>query len=292
MSQLPSKIFFRNIGIIAGVVIVCIVGYRLSIQYRALQEQKKATKTGEVLVVGSATLQDSDGDGVPDYEERLFGTDPYKKNTFGIDDATYIAQIRYRLNKDTIDQTDPSQTNPTNTDTLAQNLSQTVAALYANNLPPDQNTIDGLKKKLGDDITSTISPSLPILTTVPNTPENILRFKTQLSKTIGTYPLSSVDFQFMQNPDGIIDHQIDFSKPIKKYTDAVAALKQIPVPIQYVTQEQQLVASYQLLNDSFTAFDQIDTDPATTLAALLRFGDILQTTKESFQNILHIVYNR
>ncbi len=93
---------------------------------------------------------DSDGDGVPDWEEALWGTDPHKKATFnGVPDAEYIANKKKELNIEQNNMQD--EQNMTETQKFAQEFFTSFAALKASG-QVDASTINNFSNALGQKV--------------------------------------------------------------------------------------------------------------------------------------------
>jgi hypothetical protein len=104
--------------------------------------------------VGDLTVRDSDEDGVPDWQEGIFGTDPTKKDTNddGVSDYIEIQRQGGKLPTDgelnfNIDESG----NLTKTDELSRDLFSTVATLTQTGVI-DQETIDKLTISLSEKI--------------------------------------------------------------------------------------------------------------------------------------------
>src|ERR1035437_9845115 len=101
LKYLPSKKFMLIIG--AGLVLVVVI-FVIFFMSSSGQNFTTGNKNNTALKVENQTItdliqKDSDGDGVPDWEEVLWGTDPNKKITFNdTPDATYIANKKKALN--------------------------------------------------------------------------------------------------------------------------------------------------------------------------------------------------
>ena len=90
-TYLPSKKF----TVIAGTTLVlfgAILGIRSLIKYEQKKEALTAGTPSKKITIGQVVEQDSDEDGIKDWEETLWGTDPFKAVTFEIPDARYIEQ--------------------------------------------------------------------------------------------------------------------------------------------------------------------------------------------------------
>ena len=93
---------------------------------------------------------DSDGDGVPDWEEALWGTDPHKKATFnGIPDANYIAEKKKTMN---VEQSNmQNEQNLNETEKFAREFFSSFAALKASG-QVDAATIKNFSNALGQKV--------------------------------------------------------------------------------------------------------------------------------------------
>lgn len=98
---LPSKKFSIIISVIIVLAVLIFVIFFMSSSGESFSIT--GNKNNTVLKVGNPTLpdliqRDTDGDGIPDWEEALWGTDPQKKITFNdTPDATYIENKKKEL---------------------------------------------------------------------------------------------------------------------------------------------------------------------------------------------------
>ncbi len=93
---------------------------------------------------------DSDGDGVPDWEEALWGTDPHKKATFdGVPDATYIAEKKKAMG---LEQNNlQNEQNLNETEKFAREFFSSFAALKVSG-QADATTIKNFSNALGQKV--------------------------------------------------------------------------------------------------------------------------------------------
>jgi len=152
LKYLPSKKFTLILSIsIVLVIIIFVIFFMPSSgkNFTVIGNKKQNT----ALKIGNQTLsdlikKDSDGDGVPDWEENLWGTDKNKKRTFNnIPDAVYIANKKKELN---IKQ-DVNTKKLTETERFAREFFTGYNALKASG-QVDKNTIDNFSKTLGEKI--------------------------------------------------------------------------------------------------------------------------------------------
>ena len=155
---LPSKKF----AIITSVIIVLAVLIFIIFFMPSSGENFSITgnKNNTALKVENPTLpdliqRDTDGDGVPDWEEALWGTDPHKKITFNdTPDATYIENKKKELKIE--GNVIADATKLTETEKFAREFFTSYSAMKSSG-QIDQNTINDFSSALGQNI---IDPTL------------------------------------------------------------------------------------------------------------------------------------
>jgi hypothetical protein len=106
-------------------------------------------------IIGDLVNKDTDGDGIPDWEESLRGTDPTKKETtLGIPDSVAIEKLKAQQILGTNGQISPGNQNMENltqTDKFSRDFLATVTTLSQNG-EIDQATADKISSSLADNI--------------------------------------------------------------------------------------------------------------------------------------------
>ncbi|MCX6751250.1 MAG: thrombospondin type 3 repeat-containing protein [Candidatus Nomurabacteria bacterium] len=152
---LPSKKFV----IITSVIIVLVVLIFVIFFMPSSGENFGITGNKQALpvVIGNPTLpdliqRDTDGDGVPDWEEALWGTDPHKKITFNdTPDATYIANKKKELKIE--GNVTADTTKLTETEKFAREFFTSYSAMKSSG-QIDKNAINDFSSALGQNITN------------------------------------------------------------------------------------------------------------------------------------------
>lgn len=150
-NYLPSKKFIYSIIIlvILGVLFFVISGLISKKNYFTASKNSKL-QTGS-LTINDLLKKDSDGDGVMDWEEALWGTDVNNKISFnGISDAEYIKQRRGELKIASGSISEESGT-LSETDKFAQEFFASLSAMKQSGRI-DQDTINNVSTALGQKI--------------------------------------------------------------------------------------------------------------------------------------------
>ncbi|MEN9582139.1 MAG: hypothetical protein RL641_93 [Candidatus Parcubacteria bacterium] len=143
---LPSRKFtFRALGILVGLLIIYLV-FLYAKTYSAIKnaEIKTVTSTAENIIE-----KDTDGDGLRDWEEALWGTNPAMPATFGEPDKNYVEKKRKQMAENS--GTQNGQEDLDATETLAKEFLSTLIALkQSGNL--NQFNITNLAQKFSTNI--------------------------------------------------------------------------------------------------------------------------------------------
>ena len=151
-NYLPSKKFIYSIItiIILGVLFL-IISSLISRKNHFDALKNSQLQTGN-LTINDLLQKDSDEDGVPDWEEALWGTDVNNKTTFNeIADADYIKKKRDELKLASGNSSDQSGGTLSETDKFAQEFFASLAAMKQNG-QIDPNTINNVSTALGQKI--------------------------------------------------------------------------------------------------------------------------------------------
>ncbi len=142
---LPSKQFMSRIIILLLVIFFVWGIFQIT---KLFTRDNKKEKTEKVLVVKDLIQKDSNDNGVADWEEGLWGLDPYKN---GPENKQFILAKRSFLQKDNtiIHETDDTQL--TENDVLSRELFATIMSLaQSNSLNPD--SIQSVSEAIGENI--------------------------------------------------------------------------------------------------------------------------------------------
>ena len=155
---LPSKKF--RYSILALIVLGLMVFAISSIFFGKnsyIAQKKEAKLQNQKITIDNLLQKDTDGDGVMDWEEALWGTDPNKERTFNdTSDLNYIKQKRGDLNLSENSNLTLNNDTITETDKFAQQFFASLLAMKQSG-QIDENTINNISTTLGQNI---VDPNL------------------------------------------------------------------------------------------------------------------------------------
>lgn len=228
--KLPSKKFMLIAGVIILALVVFFVSKALFGGVEGYVKKNKETEAKSVPL-GSVIYKDSDGDGLWDWEEALWGTDPDNPDTNGdgIGDKEEVDARRPSTGEDQGDETETSL--------LAREFFSAIISLNQNGLLTEANLAE-----IANSLSQTIKKdgayeaySFDSLTVVPTNIENTQAYKNSVQQILLTYsdPLLGEELsiipQYLQDPE---DHQSSLEDIVSSYRELAAKLVLVPVPQQ------------------------------------------------------------
>jgi hypothetical protein len=235
-SSLPSKKFLIRGGIALGIVAIILV-VQTNWFYNIFHKTKK-TATTQTITLGAITTKDCNGNGIPDWEEVLWGLDPCVLYTNGKSNAEIIKEKQEALG----DSSDATDTPTNQTDAIAQQLFSITTALSQN-----QDVDDATLQKIANQLGSTVNVgsvtdkySLDNIHTVPTTAKSLAAYDKNLISIMGKVDLTGDDISIIVQAAQSGDYsQLPQLTPIgDSYNTLAKLLTTIPVPVG--------VASYHL----------------------------------------------
>lgn len=147
---LPSKRFTYLILSFIGFSILFFIVSTLLFGKTSFLSKRESRLAAQKVSINQLLQKDSDGDGVMDWEEGLWGTNPNNTKTFNdVPDAEYIKSKRQALG--TPDGSGLDNSSLTETDKFAQQFFASLAALKQSG-QFDKNTIQNMSSALGESI--------------------------------------------------------------------------------------------------------------------------------------------
>jgi len=148
---LPSKKFIYTAIVVLVVGLILLVTFNMFFSKKSFFSSKNNTGKLETDMLYPLNLvqKDSDGDGVPDWQESLWGTNPKNPATFdGVSDLKYIENKKKELK---INPDNPDDSNLTETEKFAREFFSTYVAMKTSG-QADKDAINNFSNALGQKI--------------------------------------------------------------------------------------------------------------------------------------------
>jgi len=303
LKYLPSKKF---IIIASGCVVLALIIFMIFFM-SSYGENFSITgneKSNALLKVKNQTISeliqnDTDNDGIADWEETLWGTDKNKKITFNdTPDATYIENKKKELKMEQSVSID--ETKLTETEKFAREFFTSYSAMKSSG-QIDNETINSFSSALGQKITN---PTLIDRYTeadikISNIDDSVLKqkyymemkdlFNVYQSKGLGD-ELDIISIGLSSNPENLVKEQYEKLIIIAEaYQDFAIEIMEMSVPESLVNYHLKIANSSNNTGISVLNMDKIKNDPIVGLSGLSqyqKYSDDLVKAVEDLENFL------
>lgn len=286
---LPSKQFRKVFGaIILGILLI--IGIGILVNRKTTFEQKKSSNTSaQVLVVGDLIEKDSDGDGLKDWEESLWGTDPNKKDTDG-NGKTDFEEIRAKqdeLSKQ--NQNDDGQ--KTYTESVSKEIVALVATLQSQNQLGKENQ-DAISNQFVDFLKNRPQQktyTLQDIQTTDSNARNVQNYKTLLFNILDKTEYTVEEIAYLKN----FELQFEENDPtnyikIKNKTEKIIQnMLEIKVPTSYALKQVSLLNSFEKLKEVSENLSLYEKDPLISLISSTEAAPALDLIVKSYSDIIN-----
>lgn len=254
------------------------------------------------LISGDATLaetvnRDTDLDGVVDWEERLWGTDPTKSdsNADGVPDSTEIAKLKEARGA-TAGATEASDAPLSQTDRFSRELFSTVVTLnQAGEI--DQATAEKITTSLTEKIKSVEQKRVFIISEVKTSPDNsgsaFNKYITQIGDIYKKHPAgeSVIDILAEFVGDGVNinpDALLKLSSVVEQTELVIGELAGMTVPSEIASLHLDLLNSLQKLKENISDMELYDADPIVAMGAVSQY----EPNTEALDQVLERLGNK
>ena len=260
---LPSKKFMVALYVSAAIILLALIFNYLKPSVTKYLNKNLTADTNSVPIIANLDL-DSDNDGLPDWKENLYGTDPHKADTDGdgTNDADEIAQNRDPLKANTApagqepnDKIDPAiieenkkaledYANLNEIDKFSRDLISNIIAAQPTSGSMSTDTMNFIISKSDSEIPqknytgTTKSTDLNLLiTNNTNLNKNMTAYvKNYYTETQKLVPLLGLDMNIinsyiLSDSDNATSSRADMMKITDKYQAIVNNLIKMPVPV-------------------------------------------------------------
>lgn len=241
------------------------------------EQQEGLTYKNEIL--GDLVNRDTDQDGVLDWEEGLWGTNPTKGDTNddGVSDNVEIAKIKEQQGRTT--ETTEDIAKLTQTDKFSRELFATVAVLNQNG-QMDQAMIDKLSSSLAEHIQNSPPKKVYTLSNLKviksNTTQAIKTYNTALENLQKKYPAKRSVMDVLQEFSGSGDEPdisvlSELDPIIEQISNIINAVIKISVPQSLSALHLDFLNAMQKLLENINDIQLYETDTILALGAISQY---------------------
>lgn len=255
-------------------------------------------------VVGDLVNKDTDGDGIPDWEESLWGTDPTKKETTpGIPDSVAISKLKASqgTSAGTTATADQKPENLTKTDQFSRELFATVASLNQNGAM-DQTTVDKISSSLADHIKNSTPRKIYMLSDIKVTQDNSVASVKKYENAVNSldnnlkkkYPtkgaVADILKRFIVDQNNIDITVLPELDPfIKQAEEGVNGMLKINVPSDLAQVHLDIINATERLMENESDFQSFDTDPIVAMTGISKYQENMNLYASAFEKYINIM---
>lgn len=286
---LPSPNFRKMIGILLLVVLVILGISKIPKIIKKGEDSKQ--KPIATLGVGELVETDTDGDGLKDWEEPLWGMDPENRDTNGdgVSDGEEISKIKDSLGS-SAGLSATGDIDLTQTETFSQQLFSLIAALQENGELTDQSE-ESIIAEIGAFIQD--SPQGTVyymkdIKTVPDTSANAIAYIKAVDSAFIKYPIEPLDFilfdTVVTTPNTKLVNS-ELKEVSDKYKSLANTLLATPVVVGESAVHLALLNSIVSASEMFGNISRYAIDPIPALASAYQSNTIVDAMLANLETL-------
>ena len=270
-----------------------------------------AQASTETAILQAIATKDSDSDGLPDWEEALYGTDPHKADTrgLGMTDGEAVAKglIVPKAAELQVSTSTPGTTPDQLIDGVAPPADGTLTDAFSKNFftlyleakqqkggdLTEQETSEVAAKALSG-LKDAIKPA-PAFKTLTDLrisgsgPDAMRAFAVAAEKILLTVKNDSSKSEVLYLKDLVDNNDSSAANHIlsiaRSYNDAAVGFAQLSVPKELADADLQLINALMRTSEIATDFAKVSTDPLTTMLALQQYPDAVLNLGGAFISV-------
>lgn len=287
-------------------VVIVVGAYVLA---RGIESPQSAMASEESALLQAIATRDSDTDGLPDWEESLYGTDPQVADTFklGITDGEAVTKGLI-VPRAIADVRTTSSTAIADANGLPTPAEGTLTALFAQNFftlfVAAKQAADGedlTESQMNDVANQSLSmlastvkgtpdfKSASDLTVSESSPEAFLTFAADAEMVLlkNTNDATTTDLNYFKSAimNGDTSAYAHIASIAKGYRGSAAGLAVLPVPKELLSADLLLINSLMRMSELDTDFTKADSDPLVAILALEQYQTVMTAVGKAFSDI-------
>ncbi|MFZ4500104.1 MAG: hypothetical protein ACOYMZ_01240 [Minisyncoccia bacterium] len=254
--SLPSKQFLIRGGIATGIVVIILV-----VQTNWFQGlfNRKGTLSVTDITIGDLVAQDSNQNGIPDWEEKLWGLDPTELYTGDMSNREIIDNKKRALGLTVQEDAELNET-----DRLARELFSITAAI-GNSGQSSTEALSTTAAQLGASVDrkDIIDPyTLRSIKTIPTSRQSLVTYKNTAEKILDTYSVEQADFRVVVEglETGDFTRLPELEATAVSYKQLAKEMAGISAPIGVAQHHLDIVNSFAGIANSFIYLKEMDSN--------------------------------
>jgi len=269
-------------------------------------KNQSAGLTSSNAVLGDLVNRDIDGDGVLDWEESLWGTDPTKKETTdGIPDITAIAKLKLQnaqseQRESLLNGESQEPENLTETDKFSREFFSTIAALNQSGAM-DQATADKLSTSLAERIQNVAPRKVYLFSDIKLIKDNSKKAVITYNNSLGTLfkgykgDVKVLDIlkKFVVDENNVDISVLEELNPIIQETSKViSGMIKTSVPQEFAQSHLDVVNGFQIFMENISDIKLYEADVIVALGAISQFEKNINTLESYIFNLQNSIWQK
>ena len=264
--QKPSKAFLKRGGIATGIIALLLVVQTPWFQGIFSKKDKKNSLVAQDATIGDVVSKDSNNNGIPDWQERLWGLDPTVATTNGVSNKTIIEEKRKSLQGQVL-----GEENLNETDIVAQQLYGVTSALGQSGL--NSSSLASIGADLGESIElkqPVNKYSVSDIKTTKTTFSSLKNYFNTVSSIVSKYDddteeisliISALETEDFSNLSKLTQKSIDYKSLSKQ-------LKDIKVPVGVSDYHLNIINGLYGIAESFDYIAELEDNGINALSGI------------------------
>ncbi|MCC6323616.1 hypothetical protein IT400_02365 [Candidatus Nomurabacteria bacterium] len=263
---LPSPQFVKKASILLGIIILTVVIIKIIPKIRSKINKNNVQKE---MLVKDIVIQDQNSNGIQDWEEALWGLDPFGD---GASNKEYIVAKKKTLNKDNVPESELTED-----DKMAREFFALVVSLQqSGNL--NEASMKTLAEQIGNKIVTKDIPNIyteKMIQAVPTTPANLRIYYNTLKKIYKKYANRYIGEEFVFIGQAIANNDPQALKmgllAANDYHNFGKDLMTIIVPTSLINIHLEFANNYENTAKSIELMSNLLDDPISGMAAIVKY---------------------
>lgn len=280
----PSKSFLIRGGVATGIIGLLLIVQTSWFQNIFSKSSSEGVKVDPNTTVGDLVVKDSNSNGIPDWQERLWGLDPTVATTNGVSNKTIIEERRKSL------EGAGGQSGPLNeTDILAQQLYSVTTALGQSGVI-NGDSLASIGANLGETIDlkqATNYYSIKDISTVKTTASSLRSYYNTMANIVTKYGDDSAEVDIIVSAleTGDYDKLSVLPQKAISYKALSKSLQSIRVPVGVADYHLAIINGLYGIAESFNYLAEMEDNGINALAGIGIYKTYALRTDEALINM-------